>query len=241
MLSQIRREGYYYITAVLIQYPKTQHYFRKWLQPSDEEADIFASEEEIARAHALIPEQNAEDYAEFKALIGCTGRYLLRYDCCLFHAVAFYWQEHAWLLTAPSGTGKTTQFMNWRKLYPAEISMISGDIPALERCGEEIMVHPSPWNGKEMIGSLISAPLGGIVILEQGTENRITQLKTRDAMECLFNQFVFRPETEDEILAMCRFVESMLNKPIWKLINKGDAASTELLRMTLSGGDNGTI
>ena len=217
-------------------YPKTRLYFRSWLKPCGGEAEIFASAEDIARAHALIPQENAEDYAEFQALIGLTSRALLRRDCSLFHAAAFLWRGRAWLLTAPSGTGKTTQFMNWRRVLPAEITMISGDMPALSLSGDGVTVHPSPWNGKEDIGSFLSAPLGGTVLLEQGTENRMEPLPTREAIEALFRQFPFDPATEEEIRTMCRLLDAILRAPVWKLVNRGDAASTELLRSTLSGG-----
>ncbi len=224
-----------HIIRYAFQYPKTRQYFRKWLHPCEEEADILAPLEEIARAHEQLPEGNAEDYAEFKALISLTCRALLRWDCCIFHSVAFLFRDRAWLLTAPSGTGKTTQFMNWRKLIPAEIMMISGDMPVLERRGEAIWVHPSPWNGKEEIGSGHSAPLGGIVLLEQGGENRIRRMLTRESMEALINQFAGTPDTEEEIRAMCRVLDGLLHTPVWKLTNRGDLASTELLRETLEG------
>lgn len=217
-------------------YPATRRYFRSWLKPCGGEAEILASAEDVARAHELIPQENAEDYAEFKALIGLTCRALLHRDCSLFHAAAFLWRGRAWLLTAPSGTGKTTQFMNWRRLLPAEITMISGDMPALALSEGGITVHPSPWNGKENIGSFLSAPLGGTVLLEQGAENRMEPLPTREAIEALFPQFPCNPETEEEIRAMCRLLGALLRAPVWKLVNLGDPASTELLRSTLSGG-----
>ena len=217
-------------------YPATREHFLKWLETSEGEPDLIASPEEIARTHLVIPSANAEDVAEFKALCELTGRFLLRWDCCLFHAVSFLWRDRAWLLTAPSGTGKTTQFLNWRKLAPLEIMMISGDDPTLELRGEEIRVHASPWNGKESIGTRRSAPLGGVVVLEQGGENRITRLAPREALEALFKSLAFEPETEAEIRATCRILDGMLNRPVWKLVNRGDLASTELLRRTLAGG-----
>ena len=224
-------------------YPKTGQYFFPRLERCDGTADILAREEDIARAHKLIPEENAEDYAEFKALISCTARFLLRWKCTLFHAVALLFRGKAWLLTAPSGTGKTTQFMNWRKLLPAEITMISGDMPVIEDCADgSIRVYPSYWNGKEGLGSILSAPMGGIVLLEQGGENSMAPLSPREAIEGLFSQFAYVPETENEIRALCRLLDAMLRRvPVWRLTNKGDLASTELLRKTLAGGTDETI
>ena len=38
-------------------------------------------------------------------------------------------------------------------MFPDEITMISGDMPVLERREDgTVWAHPSPWNGKEKIG-----------------------------------------------------------------------------------------
>ena len=135
--------------------PQTRQHFKFWLKPVEGEYyDIKATPELVKHVLAHMPEENPEYYAEYKALIGPTSAFLLRFRCCIFHAVAFLWQGKAWLLTAPSGTGKSTQFMNWRRLHPAEITMICGDMPVLElREDDSVWVHSSNWNGKEGIGS----------------------------------------------------------------------------------------
>ena len=229
------------------QYPKTKLYFRSWLHPVDgEDYDARATAEEIARAHELIPEGNAEDYAEYKALIGVTSRVLLRQGCCIFHAVAFLWRGKAWLLTAPSGTGKTTQFLNWRRAFPSEIQMICGDMPVLEQLADgSIRVHPTNWSGKESLGSRTAAPLGGIILLEQGSENRIARMTAHDAVIPILGQFCIDPETEEDIRTLFALLDRMLSGyPVWKLVNLGDEASTRLLKETLApmtGGYNGTV
>ena len=228
-------------------YPRTALYFRSWLKPVEGESwDAMATLEEIEAAHRLLMTGNPEDYAEYKALLGPTSHVLLRTGCCLFHAAAFLWRDRAWLLTAPSGTGKTTQFLNWRRLHPAELTMICGDMPALEcRDDGSLWVHPTSWTGKENIGSFRSAPLGGVVWLEQGRENTIRPLSVREAVPLLIGQFCVAPETEAEIRAITRLLDAMLcGHPVWKLTNRGDDQSTELLRRTLAartGGDNGTL
>ena len=115
------------------------------------------------------------------------------------------------------------------------VTVISGDMPALEpREDGAVWVHPSSWNGKENLSSRISAPLGGIVLLEQGKENCIAPLSPREGVLPLLQQFMALPETEGELLAMAALLERMLRTaPAWKLVNLGDDASTELLRNTL--------
>ena len=226
---------------------ETRKYFKFRVKAAaDEDYDIKATPERVARAQQFSLEHTTEAYAEYKALLSLTSAYLSRYRCCIFHATAFLWRGRAWLLTAPSGTGKTTQFLNWRKLHPAEITMISGDMPVLElRDDGSVMVHSSCWNGKEGVGSLQSAPLGGTILLEQGKENRIGSLSVREAIPALFGQFISEYETEDQIRAVCALMDGMLSRyPAWKLVNLGDDASTELLRSVIAeetGGNDGTV
>lgn len=227
--------------------PSTRQHFKFWLRPVDgEEYDIKATPELVARTLAHMPEENPEYYAEYKSLILPTSAFLQQYCCSLFHAVAFLRYGRAWLLTAPSGTGKTTQFLNWRKLHPAEITMICGDMPVLElRDDGSVWVHASNWNGKEGVGSFQSAPLGGLVLLSQGKENRIVPLDARQAIPALFEQFVSTYETEEQIRTVCALMDAMLSRyPAWKYTNLGDDASTELLRAAIAketGGNDGTV
>ncbi len=217
--------------------PETKRCFRRFLQRSDSECfDVRATQGEIEQVRPLLPPDAKDAYVEYRALIGLTAKALLPYDCCIFHSASFVWQGRAFLLAAPSGTGKTTQYLNWQRLFPGEITMISGDMPVLERREDgSVWAHPTSWNGKENIGNRICAPVGGIVLLEQGKENRIRPLSAREAVMPFFEQFIVRPETEAEILALARLMDQMLQKaPCFRFVNQGDEASTALLRGTLA-------
>lgn len=216
----------------------TRFPFRSWLtHASGEDCDVSVTPERLACARATMPEEYQDCYVEFRTLAELTSHALLPYGCCFFHAVSFSWLGRGWLLTAPSGTGKTTQFLNWQRLHPGEIAMICGDMPLLERRDDgTVWVHPSPWNGKEKLGDREHPPmpLAGIVLLEQGQENTISPLPIQEAIPALFGQFILRPDTEEEILALSGLIDQMLRSvPIRKLTNLGDDASTELLRKTL--------
>ncbi len=210
-------------------------YFSIWARPVDGFSyDVAVTPERLVHARSLLPPGYDDAYVEFRTLTELSSRFLLPFGCCFFHAVSFQWMGRAWLLTAPSGTGKTTQFLNWQRLHPEEISIICGDMPLLEqRSDGSVWVHSSPWNGKERFGRKknVSAPLAGIVLLEQGSENRMIPLAPRDAVIPFFPQFIAFPETEEQILALANLMDHLLKSvPLWKLINLGDDASTELLR-----------
>ena len=113
--------------------------------------------------------------------------------------------------------------------------MISGDMPLLELKGSKgLYVWPSPWNGKEGIRSHLSAPLGGVIYLEQGKDNCIRSFSAEEALIPLLKQFMVLPDTEGEIKALFSLVRGIFTSvPVWKYQNKGDHESTGILRGTI--------
>ena len=212
----------------------THYYFGDFLEEIPEAGyDVRVSPEFYAYAKEMLPPDSRPGYIEYRACIGLTAGHLLRWDCCIFHAVSFVWKGQAWLLTGPSGIGKTTQFKNWQRLYPDEIQIISGDMPVLEKRDGAVFVHPSSWNGKENYRGSLSAKLGGIVILEQGSENRIRKSDFTSDVTTIFDQMLVRPETEEEIKALSGLIEAMFSAPVLRFVNLGNDQSTVMLRREL--------
>lgn len=223
-------------TGIGIQFRFHNSDVEKYMYPyiskcGNDDCDIFASREHIESMRPYYQECTEDAYVEYKSLIELTSRFLLPYRQCLFHAVALCWQEKAWLFTGPSGTGKTTQYKKWKVKYRDKVQMICGDMPLLEwRVNDTIWVHPSPWNGKERMKGKVSAPLGGIVLLEQANENSVRRMKPIESGVPLFLQMAVRPESEEQISQMSELVNNMIEHyPVWKLKNCGDDESVEVM------------
>ena len=218
-------------------YSKTVKYFKNYTLNEDlsligqDEGDssenyVKLTKEEYDVGKKLIVEKAEEDYIEYKLLISKTSLFLLSHMRCIFHAVAIKWLDRAWLLTGPSGIGKTTQLRHWVSLIHGEMHIISGDMPVLRYQEKEITVYPSPWNGKEGITGKKSAKLGGIIYLEQNSINDISLISKGERLSAVFKQFICLPDTEEQIRTLSEMVAVMLqNYPIWKLKNKGDLES----------------
>ena len=137
----------------------------------------------------------------------------------------------------PSGTGKTTQLKHWDRLYHDEVCILNGDKPILEvTSGKDILVHPSPWKGKEGYGrDDITAPLEGIILLKQEKENSIELMETADAASALFGRIYSTFNTEKEVLTAGTLIEKILKKtPVWLLKNRGDEMSATMTHDFLS-------
>lgn len=194
---------------------------------------VSVTRERLRRAAAIYPPNAPEDYVEYMELCPRASAAVLPAGRVIFHGVAFLWRERAWLLTAPSGTGKSTQYCLWKLLFPDEVQIINGDKPVVYLERGEAWVTSSPWAGKEGMSRRLHAPLGGIVWLQQAPENGMQRLSIHQCAGRLFTQFLFDCQEPAQVHAACRIEERMLRSPVWLLKNRGDAESARLCRRTL--------
>ena len=165
---------------------------------------------------------------------------LLNYDRCLFHAAAVRYRDRAWLITGDSGVGKSTQAKNLQRILPGEFSVISGDRPVLQILESgEVMVHPSPWNGKENWKGAPAALLGGIICLRRDSENSVQRLSKRKAAIPVYIGLIQSGKAKSTILQAAAFAERVINAcTIWQLNSFQVPDSTKLLFDTVFSGDN---
>lgn len=216
--------------------PETQQFFGAFLDSGRSGfSPVAVTEAELQAVRGLYPGEMSLPVLEFNELAPRAADALLPYGRCLFHSVAFLWRGMAYLITGPSGTGKTTQYVLWKLLLGDQVSILNGDKPVLEwNAGGSIWVHPSPWKGKEGMGRLVSAPLGGVICLAQGERNHVSLLRPEQAALPLFGQFLFTASSEQDVRRVCALEEALLrNVPVWELVNRGDFSSVQLARDTI--------
>lgn len=199
---------------------------------TDAEKDVF---------FAAYPEDSWGPEAESKLLIMLVSDALLPDDRLLFHSAAFSWEGKAWLLTAPSGTGKTTQLCNLKEVLGDGVRVICGDNPVLRFPPEgAVMVHPSPWNGKENYGGgepvpAEGVPLAGIVYLRQAGENRIERFLPRDAVAPVFREMNTFSRTTEAVRKLLSLEERLITAvPLWQFHNTGTVEGSRLLAALLT-------
>lgn len=205
--------------------------------PETWDAEVSVSREQIEKYRSFYEEGSTDAYIESLELCQNAANALLPFHTTCFHGAAFLWQGKAWIFTAPSGTGKTTQYVLWKLLYGDEITMICGDKPFLRlRENGKIRVYTSPWRGKENMGNDISAELGGIIYLAKSPENSILRLNVQEAVRPIYMQFLSRKETGEYASEIIDIENAMLSQvPVYLLRNNGTEDSARLCHDTLLG------
>ena len=221
-------------------HPETHNLFGSYLKAGQNDKvnhQISVNPGYMEEYRWLVDEkEKSKAFLEFQSLMIATGNFLLEHDRALFHGASILWKEKAWIITAPSGTGKTTQLRLWKRLLKASADIINGDKPLLEcRNDGSVWVSSSPWRGKERYGRPgLCAPLGGIILLEQGDENQIVRMSPEEAVIPLFIEFISYPENTEQITHQAAILNHiLLCVPVWKLVNLGDENSARLTIETL--------
>lgn len=217
-------------------FPDTAGYLRRCIsEKTDECRDKPVSVTEYEFDEWKKTGNTIDAFAEFCLLCEQTSQYLLSFDRCVFHAAAVRFRDRAWLVTAGSGVGKSTQCRYLTELWPEEVSIINGDKPILE-CREDgaVMVHPSPWNGKEGWHGAEAAPLAGIFLLRRGQENAIEPVEVKRAVPWIYSSVFQSWQDEDNLRLAARMTEKIVkNAQIWQLTSHEVPDSTKLLYETM--------
>lgn len=187
--------------------------------------------EEMQLFYSQYPKEQQNSVAETKLLIPLFSDWLTDYERLLIHGVAFAYKGKAWILTGPSGIGKSTQYMNLKKRYGNQVQVICGDNPILHFQEDgKILICPSPWNGKEGFGSDMRAELGGIILLKQGDWNGFSDLPWPDLVVPLLDQIMTYMKTEEVIHKQVGRVRQIIGSvPVLQYTNTGTMDSSILL------------
>lgn len=121
------------------------------------------------------------------------------------HASAFTYKNKAILISAPSGTGKSTLSKRMQTLF--DFPIINDDKPLLRLEQNTIYVYSSPFSGKEALNENIKLPLGLIVFLEHG-KNTFRAISKKEAINEILKN-VFRPK-EDSLWNVALDIASRL-------------------------------
>lgn len=184
------------------------------------------------------PQLQSLDMAEYMLSGAVFARQLLQYDGFQLHASSVILGGHAYLFSAPSGTGKSTHTEKWVRLFGARY--LNDDKPALRLKDGRWMAYGTPWSGKHDLSHPEKAPLGAIAFLCRGTENAIRRLEPQEAIPYYISQLprVISGELMERQLTLLD--QLLQDVPVYLLTcrNDDEAAWTARAAMEVSNGNS---
>lgn len=145
------------------------------------------------------------------------------------HSASNYYQEKAWLYSASSGTGKTTHVKLWEKLYA--VPVLNGDLNLLGMEKDEVFVYGIPWCGTSGVYTTKKYPLGGIILLKRGTENRVCKLPQDERQLYTAQRMISPAWTEKQVDDSLLFAEKLSDRiPIRRLYCTQEPSATAVMK-----------
>lgn len=156
---------------------------------------------------------------------------LIRHQALLLHSSVVKQGEEIVLFSGPSGIGKSTQAKLWETYLGAEV--INGDRCIIKKNENTFWGSGSPWCGTSGIYSKKQAPIKGIFILKQASENSIRRLGA-EAFKALYSQCIVNTWDRSFMDRITELLIGLLDAvPVYELSCRPDQESVELAYHTL--------
>lgn len=182
-----------------------------------EDFSVSVSDEEIKHEKELYNSDCSDSFAESVCIYRKIAERLPPYNAFVLHAAAISFNGNAYCFAAPSGTGKTTHILNWKKRFPDEVSVINGDKPIIRIFDKKAYVCGTPWSGKEDLNSNVILPLKGICFIERASNDKITRLDSKSSLNLVLKQ-IYIPTKSDGLIKTIDTVANVLHSAdLWQL------------------------
>jgi len=152
----------------------------------------------------------------------------------LMHASVIRCDGKGYLMTAPSGTGKSTHTRLWYDNIPG-CDLMNDDNPVVRIKDGQAIVYGSPWSGKTPCYRNIQAPVGAIVRIQQRPQNTIRRLRPVEAFGELLPSMSSMKWDERVYRGVCDSVGQLVSLcGIFELGCLPDAAAAHLCHDTVT-------
>ena len=199
-------------------YETTKKYCEDYL--TDEKANyvITMNKEDLENESSNSKEGHVYVSEEISALYRKIADLFVDNNIVVFHGSSFKVGNYAFIVTAHSGTGKSTHVKLLETLLGNKFSYINDDKPLLE-VKDEIMLYSSPWNGKERRGDCVHAPLKSVIFLNRGISNTYRKLDNKQEIYFRLLSQIYLPKEKDKREKALKLIDILLKRISFYEIN----------------------
>ncbi len=140
-----------------------------------------------------------EGYLETLSIYRSIAESMPAYSTVLMHGAVIACNGAAYMLSAKSGTGKTTRVDQFLKQIDGSF-VVNGDKPLIKLTEEGIFACGTPWCGKENKNTNTIVPLRSIVILKRSDKSYIQEISYKEAFLSILAQ-MYKPRSQ-ELMAL---------------------------------------
>ena len=177
--------------------------------------------------------------AEFVRLQGMLYPLLPSFQAFWQHAVLVELDGNGYAFTAPSGYGKSTHALLWKKWFSDKARIVNGDNPIFRLQDGVFYGYGTPWCGKERFQENRRAPMKGLCYLKHGESNSIRRMSKEMAFSQLLrqNQWVLgrQKQPDDYMQLLETFVEQV---PVYELTCNQDVEAAQIAYEGMKHGGN---
>lgn len=146
----------------------------------------------------------------------------------LLHAASAIRNGRAFLLAGVSGAGKTTL----ARLAPHDVTLLTDEISCVVRDKSGFRAYGTPFTGElTRLGENTSAPVGELLLLEKGRDNRLEPMAPAAAVRGLLRNILFLAQEEELVRGVfhsaVEFVSAVSTR---RMMFTPDARAWELIR-----------
>ena len=161
-------------------------------------------------------------------------RVFIKYDSFILHSSFIKYNNKGVLFTAPSGTGKSTQASLWSTYKGAKI--VNGDRTVLRKKDDKWYGFGLPFSGSSEFCSNDNAPIMAIVILEQGSINKIRRCKVSEAVKRVLGEITvnyWNASFVNKVIDL--LIDLISNVEVYVISCRPDKEAVDLLYNTIEG------
>lgn len=172
--------------------------------------------------------------AYLRKLVEC----FVNFDILLLHASLIDVCGVGVAFLAPSGTGKTTHTLLWKKLLGEKVTVINGDKPFVRFLENQKFPigYGTPWKGKERLGNTSKVTIKHLCFIERAETNSCEKIDAKCITQLLFKQLHIPKNSAQSISKGLKFTNKFLSSvTVWKIKCNMDIEAAEVAYNTILG------